>query len=201
MFRMILTATLLAVAVMPTRSAIAAEKSVILAGGCFWCVEKDFDHVPGVVSTVSGYAGGISENPTYKNYVDGGHREVVKIGYDDTKVSFDQLLDVFWHSVDPTDGGGQFCDRGHAYTTAVYVVDADELEAAEASKKTIAAVLGKPVKTEIALAPVFWPAEKYHQNYYDKNPIRYRYYRYSCGRDGRIEALWGKAAHRGIEGS
>ena len=201
MFRTLLAAAAVAVLLAPASSAEAAEKSIILAGGCFWCVEKDFDHVPGVVSTISGYAGGTTENPTYENYATGGHREVVKIAYDDAKVSFEKLLDVFWHSVDPTDGGGQFCDRGHAYTTAIYVADSDELQKAEASRDAIAAKLGKPVETEIALAPAFWPAEGYHQNYYEKNPIKYRFYRYSCGRDSRIKDLWGDAAHEGIEGS
>ena len=201
MFRTLFAAAIVAIALAPAPTAQAAEKSIILAGGCFWCVEKDYDHVPGVLSTVSGYAGGTNENPTYENHTAGGHREVVKIDYDDTKVSFDKLLDVFWHSVDPTDGGGQFCDRGHAYTTAIYVANAEELQKAEASREAIAAQLGKPVATEIALAPAFWPAEEYHQNYYEKNPIKYRFYRYSCGRDSRIKDLWGNAAHEGIEGS
>ena len=201
MFRTMFAAAVVALAVAPAPTAEAAEKSIILAGGCFWCVEKDFDHVPGVLATVSGYAGGTTEKPTYESYTAGGHREVVKIDYDDAKVSFDKLLDVFWHSVDPTDGGGQFCDRGHAYTTAIYVANSEELHQAEASKEAIAAQLGKPVATEIALAPAFWPAEEYHQNYYEKNPIKYRFYRYSCGRDSRIKDLWGNAAHEGIEGS
>ncbi len=201
MFKTLLAAAIVAIAVLPAPIAQAAEKSIILAGGCFWCVEKDFDHVPGVLSTTSGYAGGTTENPTYENHTAGRHREVVKIDYDDTKVSFEKLLDVFWHSVDPTDGGGQFCDRGHSYTTAIYVADAEELQKAEASKEAIAAQLGKPVATEIALAPAFWPAEEYHQNYYEKNPVKYRFYRYSCGRDSRIKDLWGSAAHEGIEGS
>jgi peptide-methionine (S)-S-oxide reductase len=201
MLRSILAAALFGMSCAVAGTAGAAEKSVIFAGGCVWCVEKDFDHVPGVISTVSGYAGGTSENPTYKNHGAAGHREVVKIDYDDAKVSFDKLLDVFWHSVDPTDGGGQFCDRGHPYTTAVYASGKDEIKAAEASKVEIAKLLGKPVVTEIAPAPAFWPAEEYHQDYYKKNPIRYRFYRSSCGRDKAIDKLWGKAAHQGIEGS
>jgi len=201
MIRPLLAVALVVIAASAASTAMAAQKSVIFAGGCFWCVEKDFDHVAGVTSTVSGYAGGTSENPTYKNHGAAGHREVVKIDYDDTKVSFDKLLDVFWHSVDPTDGGGQFCDRGHPYTTAIYASNKAEIETAEASRKAVAAALGKPMATEIAPAPAFWPAEEYHQDYYKKNPIRYRFYRSSCGRDKRVEELWGKAAYQGIEGS
>ena len=115
--------------------AISAEKEAIFAGGCFWCIEKDFEKVAGVVDVVSGYTGGTNDNPTYKNHGRYGHREVVKITYDDTKTSYARLLDIFWRSVDPTDGGGQFCDRGHSYTTAVYAVDGEQLEAAQKSKK------------------------------------------------------------------
>lgn len=201
MLRTILATVLVGISFASAGAANAEQKSIIFAGGCFWCVEKDFDHVAGVTSTTSGYAGGTSENPTYKNHTAAGHREVVKIDYDDTKVSFDKLLDVFWHSVDPTDGGGQFCDRGHPYTTAIYASSEAELKAAEASKAQVAEQLGKPVATEIAPAPAFWPAEEYHQDYYKKNPVRYRFYRLSCGRDSRIKDLWGASAHQGIEGS
>ena len=197
MIRAFLATALLAIAAQGV-PAQAATKSAIFAGGCFWCVEKDFDHVAGVTATTSGYSGGTLENPTYEDHE--GHREVLKVDYDDSKVSYATLLDVFWHSVDPTDGGGQFCDRGHAYTTAIYAGDAAELKVAEASKQATEKALGKPVATEIALATAFWPAEDYHQDYYIKNPIRYRYYRSACGRDDRVEEVWGKAAHQGIEG-
>jgi peptide-methionine (S)-S-oxide reductase len=178
--------------------AFAETKVAIFAGGCFWCVESDFDSVPGVLSTTSGYTGGTTENPTYYDHTAANHREAVRIEYDSTKVNYAALLDVFWHSVDPTDGGGQFCDRGHSYTTAIYAVGADDLAAAEKSKKAAEAELGKPIATEIAAAPAFWPAEDYHQDYYRKNPLRYKYYRSGCGRDARIEEVWGAFAHKGI---
>ena len=174
----------------------AETKTAIFAGGCFWCVESDFDAVPGVLSTVSGYIGGQNERPTYENHP--GHREAVEIKYDSTKVSYSQLLDVFWHSVDPTDGGGQFCDRGYAYTTGIYAVNPIDKAAAEASKAKMQAELNKPIITEIVAAPTFWPAEDYHQNYYQENPVRYKYYRYACGRDARVEEVWGASARKGI---
>lgn len=177
--------------------AVAQEtRAAIFAGGCFWCVESDFDKVPGVVSTTSGYSGGTLENPTYPNHE--GHREVVRIEYDPAKVSFDRLVDVFFRSVDPTDAGGQFCDRGHAYTTAIYVADEEQEQAAEKAKAAAEAELGKPVVTPIEAAGRFWAAEDYHQDYYKKNPVRYRYYRFACGRNDRVETLWGNAAYEGI---
>ena len=174
-------------------------KTAIFAGGCFWCVESDFDHVQGVVETVSGYSGGsTTENVTYRNHAD--HREVVKITYDSTKVSYNKLLDVFWRSVDPTDGGGQFCDRGHTYSTAIYTLDEEQAKLAAASKAKLESdkTLPDPIKTEIAAAGPFFDAEDYHQNYYNVNPLRYKYYRHSCGRDARVDALWGDQAHLGI---
>lgn len=189
-----LAATLLA----PAGSALAETRTAIFAGGCFWCVESDFDHVPGVTSTTSGYIGGSNDHPTYENHTAAGHREAVKVEFDDSKTSYDKLLDAFWHSVDPTDAGGQFCDRGHSYTTAIYATDQEQLAEAEQSKEAIAATLKQPVVTEIVMAPTFWPAEDYHQDYYEKNPVRYRYYRYSCGRDARVDQVWGEAAHQGI---
>lgn len=179
-------------------SALAETKTAIFAGGCFWCVESDFDGVAGVTSTTSGYIGGTTENPTYYDHTAANHREAVRIEYDSAKVNYATLLDVFWHSVDPTDGGGQFCDRGHSYTTAIYAVGAEDLAAAEKSKKQAEAELGKPIATEIAAAPAFWPAEDYHQDYYRKNPLRYKYYRSGCGRDARIDEVWGATAHKGI---
>lgn len=184
--------------VSPAGTALSKTQTAIFAGGCFWCVESDFDAVPGVTATTSGYIGGTTENPTYEDHTAAGHREVVRIEFDDAKISYDQLLDVFWHSVDPTDGGGQFCDRGHSYTTAIYATDINQLAEAQKSEKAIEAALKQPVATEIAPAPAFWPAEDYHQDYYRKNPLRYKYYRYACGRDARVEEVWGKAAHQGI---
>lgn len=184
--------------VAPAGVSFAKTQTAIFAGGCFWCVESDFDAVPGVTATTSGYIGGTTENPTYEDHTAAGHREAVRIEFDDAKVSYDQLLDVFWHSVDPTDGGGQFCDRGHSYTTAIYATDMNQLAEAQKSEKAIEAALKQPVATEIAPAPAFWPAEDYHQDYYRKNPLRYKYYRYACGRDARVEEVWGNAAHQGI---
>jgi len=193
-----------------TLHSAAETGTAIFAGGCFWCVESDFDQVPGVISTISGYSGGTTPNPTYDDYMEGGHREVVKIEYDDTRVSYDQLLDVFFHSVDPTDGGGQFCDRGHAYSTAIYVLNDAQRQAAENAKKAAEAELGRPVVTPIESAATFWPAEDYHQNYYqsqDRILSRFGYvtkadaykgYREGCGRDARLRQVWGENALRGL---
>jgi len=175
-------------------------KTVVLAGGCFWCVESDFDGVPGVVATVSGYTGGITPNPTYRQVVAGGtgHYEAVEITYDPRKISYAALLDAFWRSVDPTDAGGQFCDRGDSYRTAVFVDGEEERRLAEASKQAAMAALGKPIVTPIVAATPFFPAEQYHQDYYRKNPLRYRYYRWACKRNQRVEELWGEQAYAGI---
>jgi len=177
--------------------------TAIFAGGCFWCVETDFDLVPGVLKTVSGYTGGKTDNPTYKNHHRGRHREVVQITYDPSQVSYEQLLNVFWHSVDPTDGGGQFCDRGHSYTTAIYSTSPEQHSAATAAKAKLvdSGVLKDPIVTPIETAGSFWPAEDYHQDYYLKNPLRYKYYRAACGRDNRVKKVWGSSAYSGIEKS
>ena len=201
---MALAVAVMAVLAAPAHSAENPKKAVaIFAGGCFWCVESDFDHVPGVLDTVSGYIGGKIANPTYKQVTAGGtgHIEAVKITFDPAKVSFAKLLNVFWRSVDPTDAGGQFCDRGESYTTAIFVTDQKQLATAQASKKKLnaAKLLPKPVITPIRLAGPFYPAEDYHQNYYKKNPIRYNFYRFNCGRDSRVKALWKDAAHQGIK--
>ena len=145
---------------------------------------------------VSGYTGGTLQNPTYPNHE--GHREAVRITYDDSKVSYDQLLSIFWRTVDPTDGGGQFCDRGHAYTTAVYVANAEERKAADASKKEAEAALGKAIVTPVEDASFWTDSEGYHQDYYKKNPVRYKYYRFACGRDKTVKALWGDQAYKGV---
>ena len=197
----LLAASLMATAAVTPASANDTLKTALFAGGCFWCVEKDFDHVQGVVETISGYSGGTTkQNVTYRNHSAGKHREVVKITYDSTKVSYDMLLDIFWRSVDPTDGGGQFCDRGHSYTTAIYTLNEDQAKLAAASKAKLESdqTLSNPIKTEIAPAMPFFAAEDYHQDYYKKNPIRYKYYRYSCGRDAKVQQVWGDQAHLGI---
>jgi peptide-methionine (S)-S-oxide reductase len=183
---------------MPAGQSMAETRSAIFAGGCFWCVEKDFDHVAGVVATTAGYSGGTLENPTYENHE--GHREAVKVDYDSAKVDYATLVGIFLHAVDPTDAGGQFCDRGHAYTTAIYTGNDEEKAAAEKAKAEAQAQLGQPVVTPIEAAGAFWTAEDYHQDYYKKNPVRYKYYRYSCGRDARVDEVWGAAAHQGIDG-
>ncbi len=177
------------------------EKAVF-AGGCFWCVESDFDKVPGVVSTVSGYTGGKTKDPTYRQVTAGGtgHYEAVEITYDPAKVTYEMLLAAFWRSVDPTDGGGQFCDRGQSYETAVFVANEKERAVAEASKESAQKLLDKSIVTPILAAAPFYEAEDYHQDYYKNNPLRYRYYRFSCGRDRTVKELWGEHAYEGIPG-
>ncbi len=174
--------------------------TALFAGGCFWCVESDFDRIPGVVMTVSGYTGGTVENPTYEQVSRGGtgHFEAVQITYDPSQVSYADLLTAFWHSVDPTDPGGQFCDRGDSYRTGIFVSNDEERHLAETSKLAAEDSLGKPVVTAIAAAGSFFPAEAYHQDYYQKNPFQYRYYRWACGRNRRVEELWGAQAYHGI---
>ena len=173
-------------------------ETAIFAGGCFWCVESDFDHVPGVLETVSGYTGGTSDNPTYENHVHAEHLEAVRITFDPSVISYAQMLDIFWHSVDPTDAGGQFCDRGHSYTTAVFALDAAQKQIAEQSKAAVQQTIQAPIVTPIRDAAAFWPAEDYHQNYHAKKPLRYRFYRSRCGRDRRVKQLWGAMAYQGI---
>ncbi len=191
----------------------ARAETAIFAGGCFWCVEADFDHVPGVTETLSGFTGGHVENATYAQVTAGGtgHREAVKITYDPKRVSYEQLLDVFWHSVDPTDDGGQFCDRGASYQTAVFVNGREQRRLAEASRDAVQKELGgQRIVTPILDAGPFWPAEAYHQNYhqstertltrfgYIKRADAYKGYRKGCGRDARVREVWGDSAYRGI---
>jgi peptide-methionine (S)-S-oxide reductase len=174
----------------------AADESAqaIFAGGCFWCMEADFEKLPGVSDVVSGFTGGTVENPTY-NGNHAGHYEAVRVTYDPTQVSYPQLLDYYWTHIDPLDAGGQFCDRGSSYLSAVFVADADQRRLAEASKQDVEERFeGKPVVTPILDASTFYPVkgdESYHQDYYKKNPLRYKYYRWGCGRDQRLEELWG----------
>ena len=184
-----------------TASAQQLEKA-IFAGGCFWCVESDFDKVPGVVGTISGYTGGKTENPTYRQVTAGGteHYEAVEITYDPAKVSYEALVAAFWRSVDPTDGGGQFCDRGQSYQTAVFVANEKQRGVAEASRNAAQKLLSQPIVTPILPAAPFYAAEEYHQDYYKKNPIRYRYYRWGCGRNNRVKEIWGEHAYQGIPG-
>ena len=176
----------------PEADAQARTEAAIFAGGCFWCTEADFEKVPGVVSAVSGYTGGASANPTYKNHA--GHVEAVRVVYDPTKVSYAALANRYWRTVDPTDDTGQFCDKGASYRTAVFVNSPAQRRAAEASRAAAQKALGRAVVTPIRDAARFWPAEGYHQDYAKKNPLRYNVYRRGCGRDTRLTALWGKAA-------
>jgi methionine-S-sulfoxide reductase len=179
----------------PAGEAQARLAVATFAAGCFWCSESDFEHVPGVVDAVSGYTGGRVANPTYEQVSAGrtGHREAVRVTYDPARVSYAQLLDVYWRNVDPVDAGGQFCDRGPQYASAIFVANDAELRLANASKRAIerSGRLRRPIATAILPAGPFYPAEAYHQAYYKKNPLRYRFYRTTCGRDRRLRQLWG----------
>ncbi len=165
------------------------------AGGCFWCMEPPFDELDGVLSTTSGYIGGRTPNPTYEQVSGGGtgHFEALEITYDPSKITYEKLLDVFWRNVDAVDGGGQFCDRGTQYLSAIFYHSEEQQREAEASKQQVATRLGKTVATGVVKAAPFYRAEEYHQDYYKKNPVRYKFYKWNCGRAQRLEALWGKA--------
>jgi peptide-methionine (S)-S-oxide reductase len=175
-------------AIQPGKRAVAT-----FAGGCFWCTEADFDKVPGVISTTSGYIGGRVANPTYAQVSAGntGHAEAVEIAYDPGQVTFEQLLAYYWRHVDPTVKNRQFCDVGEQYRTAIFVHDDEQRKLAEASRKKIEVELEQPVYTQIATAGPFYKAEDYHQDFYQKNPVKYKFYRWNCGRDQRLEQLWG----------
>jgi peptide-methionine (S)-S-oxide reductase len=172
----------------------AKTETATFAGGCFWCVEADFDKVEGVMTTTSGYTGGHTVNPTYEEVSHGGtgHAESVEVVFDPAKVSYEKLLDVFWHNIDPLTKNAQFCDHGDQYRTAIFYHDETQHGLAEASKAKVQARFKSPVVTEIVPAGAFYKAEEYHQDYHQKNPIRYKFYRFNCGRDARLEELWGK---------
>jgi len=167
------------------------------AGGCFWCMEPPFDELEGVLSTISGYTGGSTVDPTYQEVSAGGtgHAEVVQVTYDPAKVTYEQLLDVFWPNIDPLDAGGQFCDRGDSYRTGIFVHGEEQRRLAEESKQALtdSRRFAQPIVTEIVDAGPFYPAEDYHQDYYQTNPVRYKFYRWNCGRDQRLTELWGDA--------
>jgi methionine-S-sulfoxide reductase len=177
-----------------TQAAPAPKKQevAVFAGGCFWCTESDFEKIPGVRAAVSGYSGGRETHPTYEQVSSErtGHLEAVKVTYDPAKVSYQTLVDRFWLTIDPTDRGGQFCDRGPSYQTAVFVSSAAQRQIAEASRLRAQKRLGKPIVTPVRAAAAFWPAEAYHQDFARKNPLRYHTYRLGCGRDARLKALW-----------
>jgi peptide-methionine (S)-S-oxide reductase len=193
----------LAVMVMPaawaqSKAGPAKTETAIFAGGCFWCVEADFDKVDGVVATTSGYIGGRKANPTYSEVSAGwtGHTEAVKVEFDPARISYSQLLEKFWPTIDPTVKDQQFCDVGSQYRTGIYPVNDVQLKAAQASKAALERTkpFSQPIFTEIVMAGAFYPAEEYHQDYYTKNPIRYSFYRRNCGRDARLKQLWGEKA-------
>ena len=172
----------------------------IFAGGCFWCVEADFDKVPGVLSTVSGYIGGSVANPTYQQVASKltGHAEAVEVRYDPQRVSYAQLLEYFWRTIDPTDGNGQFCDKGSPYRSAIFALDDEQLRLARESLRALERrkPFAAAIRTEVLPASTFYPAEDYHQDFYRTNPVRYEYYRFACGREARLQELWGKDAAR-----
>lgn len=169
-------------------AAAAPLKTAIFAGGCFWSIEHAMDHAPGVRSVVVGYTGGTSLNPTYQRHSD--HLEAVRITYDPAKTSYGQLADYFMRHMDPTDVGGQICDRGHSYESAMFAADPADMAAAQAAKARAGAALKKPIAVKVLPESRFWMAEAYHQDYADKNPIAYNAYRIGCGRDARIKAVW-----------
>jgi peptide-methionine (S)-S-oxide reductase len=165
----------------------------VFASGCFWCTEADLEKVPGVISAVSGYTGGRDTTPTYEEVSAGntGHYEAVQVVYDPAKVTYDQLLQAFWRTVDPHDATGQFCDKGEQYLGAIFVANEEQRRAAEQSKQAVASRLKEPVVTKILPAAMFYPAEEYHQDFAKKNPLKYKFYRTTCGRDARLEKVWG----------
>ena len=191
-------AALAAAATAQDKPAAAGLEKATFAGGCFWCMEPPYDVLPGVVSTTSGYIGGQKKNPTYEEVSAGitGHTEAVQVVYDPKKVSYEKLVEVFWRNIDPTVKDRQFCDTGTQYRTAVFYHTPEQKRIAEEAKAKLEK--SKPFKaaivTPVQAAGDFWPAEEYHQDYYKKNPVRYKFYRTSCGRDARLEELWGKTA-------
>lgn len=187
-----------ALAVWPTGGSLSAATTAkaYFAGGCFWCMEEAFEKVDGVLAVVSGYMGGTVANPTYEQVSDGrtGHAESVEVTYDPSKVTYQKLLDVFWRNIDPVTPNAQFCDHGTQYRAAIFYSTDEEKRLAEDSKRAIESLkrFPQPIVTQMAPASTFYPAEEYHQDYYKKNPLRYKYYKYGCGRAQRLEALWGK---------
>jgi peptide-methionine (S)-S-oxide reductase len=173
----------------------AQTAKATFAGGCFWCMEPPFDELDGVISTTSGYISGKTKNPTYEQVSTGttGHTEALQVVYDPKKITYDKLLEVFWRNIDPLAANGQFCDLGSQYRSGIFYHDGNQKSAAEKSKKSIQTRFKQPVATEITAATVFYPAEDYHQDYYKKNPVRYKLYSHGCGRAQRLEEVWGAA--------
>ena len=198
---LLLAALLIAVSFYPSSAQTqnASVERAVFAGGCFWCEETAFEGKPGVISVISGYAGGATKNPTYEEVSSGrtGHAESVEVTYDSKKTSYKDLLTIFWHNVDPTDDGGQFCDRGNQYRSEIFYRDENQRKLAEASKQEVNKTkkFSQPIVTRITKLDHFYPAEEYHQDFYKKSPIRYQTYRLGCGRDRRLEQLWGMSSH------
>jgi peptide-methionine (S)-S-oxide reductase len=184
----------------PAKPVAVAYQTATFAGGCFWCVETDFEQRPGIVSVVSGFTGGQKLNPTYEEVSAGGtgHAESVEITFDPAKVTYAKLLEIFWHSIDPTQANGQFCDHGNQYRSAIFYHDETQHRLADQSKRDIEAskILKKPIVTQIVAATKFYPAEEYHQDFWKKDPERYHSYREGCGRDKRLVEVWGKLAEK-----
>ena len=186
------------VAQAPAKPATPATAKATFAGGCFWCMEEVYDPVPGVISTVSGYMGGVQKNPTYEQVSSGrtGHAEVVQVEYDPSKVTYARLVEIFWRNIDPTQKDGQFCDHGPQYRSGIFYHNDEQKRLAEGSRLNLSS--NKPFKgeivTEITKAAEFYPAEAYHQDFHTKSPTRYKFYKSGCGRDARLQQLWGKPA-------
>jgi peptide-methionine (S)-S-oxide reductase len=194
-------AAVLGLFLIPAPAGGAERQTATFAGGCFWCMEGPFEKLPGVHSAISGYTGGQKKKPTYEEVSSGGtgHAEAVQVVYDPAKVSYEKLLEVFWHNIDPLQANAQFCDRGSQYRSAIFYHDEAQKAAALESKRALEAEgrLAKPIVTEIVAASVFYPAEEYHQDFYKRNPLRYNSYRMGCGRDRRLKELWGDWAGGG----
>jgi len=192
-----LAALWIALAVTASQADPQPTETATFAGGCFWCMQPPFENLPGVISTTVGYTGGHTKNPTYEEVSGGdtGHAESVEIVFDPTRIRYEQLLDVFWHNVDPITPEAQFCDHGHQYRSAIFYHGEEQRRLAEASKQRLEASkrFDRPIVTEIVAASEFYPAEEYHQKYHEKNPARYSFYRWNCGRDQGLKALWGES--------
>jgi peptide-methionine (S)-S-oxide reductase len=194
-----ITGVLLALAivgVIPPAVAAQDSETAVFGGGCFWCMEGPFDGLDGVISTTAGFSGGHVENPTYQQVTQGstGHVEVVEVVYDPARVSYEELLYVYWRNVDPHDGNGQFCDRGSTYAPVIFILNREQAQLARRSVRAVRDTLGDRIAVRIREFDAFYPAEDYHQDYYQNNPIRYRFYRNRCGRDERLDQIWGDEA-------
>jgi peptide-methionine (S)-S-oxide reductase len=199
MRRLALLLSLLLLLLGPAPQALAATEEAVLAGGCFWCLEHDLEKLPGVLDVVSGYSGGSLERPSYRQVSAGGtgHQEAVRVRFDTEKIRYATLLRAYWRNIDPFDGRGQFCDKGDSYRPVIFTTNAQQVVEARNSAVAAARELGRPVSAlKVAIKPLnrFWPAETYHQNYAERNALKYSYYRFACGRDRRLDQVWGARA-------